>query len=139
LTHSDFILTDKRRAFIFKMYDWLKNKNWQEMISTTFMLNPDCSFEELADESTVLHYTSPQNRNKEKIVIEDWDFILGYFEKPMTTREIVDELMLDKDLSENFTHEAFCEKVFSFVMDRCLYHEVLVLYLMLRWLVSGFQ
>jgi hypothetical protein len=120
-------ISEKRRAFIFKMYDWLKNKNWQEMISTPFILHSDCSFEELADESTVLNYTSPQNQNKEKIVIEDWDFILGYFEKPTTTIEIVDELMLDKDLSENFTHEQLCEKVFSFVMDRCLYHEILVI------------
>jgi hypothetical protein len=127
ITDENIEISDKRRVFIFKMYEWLRSKNWQEMISTPFILNPDCSFEELPDESTVLHYTSPQNQNKEKIVIEDWDFILGYFEKPMTTIEVVDELMLDKDLSENFTHEQLCEKVFSFVMDRCLYHEVLVL------------
>jgi hypothetical protein len=126
-TDENIEISEKRKAFIFIIYDWLKSKKWQEMISTPFILNPDCTFEELANDSTVLHYTSPQNQNREKIVIEDWDFILGYFEKPMTTIKVVKELMLDKDLSENFTNEALCEKVFSFVMDRCLYREVLVL------------
>jgi hypothetical protein len=120
-------ISEKRRCFIFKIYDWLKNKKWTEMISTSFILNPECSFEELVDGSSIIHYSSPQNQNNEKTRIEDWDFILGFFEKPTTTLEVVNELMLNKDLSENFTFQQLSEKVFSFVMDRCLYHEILIL------------
>lgn len=119
-------ITDVRKEFLYKTYHWLETEQWSKMLETPFRLNPNCTFEELADESMELHYISPLNQTQEKIIIEDWDFILGYFEKPMTTLQIVDELMQNEDLSANFTHTQLSEKVFSYIMDRCLYHEILV-------------
>lgn len=126
LEKSNLTISDHRKTFLYKMYDWLRDESWNRMIDTKFVLNKNCSFEELPDERLELHYISPQNQTKEKILIEDWDFILGYFEKSTTIKKVVKELLLDESLSANFTKEQLAEKVFSFVMDRCIYHEILV-------------
>ncbi len=126
LEKSNLTISDHRKTFLYEIYDWLRDESWNRMIDTKFVLNKNCSFEELPDERLELHYISPQNQTKEKILIEDWDFILGYFEKPTTIKKVVKELLLDESLSANFTKEQLAEKVFSFVMDRCIYHEILV-------------
>jgi hypothetical protein len=126
LEKSNLTISDNRKTFLYKMYDWLRDESWGRMIDTKFTLNKHCSFEELPDERLELHYISPQNQTKEKILIEDWDFILGYFEKPTTIKKVVKALLLDESLSANFTKEQLTEKVFSFVMDRCIYHEILM-------------
>jgi hypothetical protein len=125
LEDSDLTISEQRKTFLNKTYHWLSNESWNRIIDTKFVLNKNCRFEELANEVLELHYTSPLNQAKEKILIEDWDFILCYFEKPTTIKKIVKELLLDESLSANFTKEQLTEKVFSFVMDRCIYHEIL--------------
>jgi hypothetical protein len=125
LEDSAFTISEQRKTFLNKTYHWLSNESWNKMIDTKFVLNKNCHFEELANEVLELHYTSPLNQAKEKILIEDWDFILCYFEKPTIIKKIVKELLLDESLSVNFTKEQLTEKVFSFVMDRCIYHEIL--------------
>ena len=123
---EDIIDDEIRFEFLSKMYTWLENTSWKIILDTEFKLSEDIRFNEITEEEIEIYYFSPQKRMEDKLKMEDWDFLLYYFENPMSINTIALEIIEDKDFMQNITPNELKEKIFSFVMDRCIYHQILL-------------
>jgi hypothetical protein len=123
---EDIIDDEIRFEFLSKMYAWLENTSWEIILDTEFKLSKDTRFYEITEDEIEIYYHSPQKKIEDKLKMEDWDFLLYYFEHPMSIDRIALEIIEDKDFMENITPEELKEKIFSFVMDRCIYHQILL-------------
>jgi len=115
-----------RYQYLQRLYDWLKTTSWQQKIETKFIINAKCNFEEIDTDHLVLHYISPQDLKNTTIRIEDWDYFIFYFEEETSIKEAVTEAYQEESISSQFTKTELEERLFSFVMDRCMYHEILL-------------
>lgn len=125
-SENEIVDDETRFDFLSKMYAWLENTSWEIILDTEFKLSKDTRFNEITEDEIEIHYHSPQKKIEDKLKMEDWDFLLYYFENPMSINRITLELIEDKDFMKNITPEELKEKIFSFVMDRCIYHQILL-------------
>ncbi|MBW4362005.1 DUF6734 family protein [Flavobacterium taihuense] len=123
---NDILDDEIRFEFLSKIYTWLENTSWEKILDTEFKLSEDTRFNEITEDEIEIYYHSPQKKLEEKLKMEDWDFLLYYFETPMSINRIALEIIEDKDFMENITPDELKEKIFSFVMDRCIYHQILL-------------
>ncbi|MGY3794180.1 hypothetical protein [uncultured Aquimarina sp.] len=111
-----------------KHYDLLNKTSWNEKTKTKFILNKTVTYHEDENDDIILYYKSPQDQKITTITIEDWDFFIFYFEEPTTIKEVASEAFLDEGISSQMTKEQLEEKLYSMVMDRCMYNEILTFY-----------
>jgi hypothetical protein len=123
---NDIIDDEIRFEFLSKMYAWLENTSWEIILNAEFKLSEDTRFDEIIEDEIEIYYHSPQNKLEEKLKMEDWDFLLYYFENPMSINRITLEIIEDEYFMQNITPDELKEKIFSFVMDRCIYHQILL-------------
>jgi hypothetical protein len=123
---NDIVDDEIRFEFLSKMYSWLENTSWEIILDTEFKLSEGTRFNEITEDEIEIYYHSPQKKMEDKLKMEDWDFLLYYFENPMSINTIVLEIIKDEDFMQNITQEELKEKIFSFVMDRCIYHQILL-------------
>lgn len=127
LSSEEEILDDERRfGFLSKIYDWSKKNSWETVLETPFQLSETTRLDEISEDEIAIYYYSPQNKIEQKLEMEDWDFLLLFFKEPNTINEITAEIAKDEYFMQNITVDQLKEKVFSFVMDRCIYHEILL-------------
>jgi hypothetical protein len=123
---NDIVEDELRFEFLSKMYAWLENTSWEIILDTEFKLSEDTRFNEITEDEIEIYYHSPQKKIEDKLKMEDWDFLLYYFENPMSIKTIALEISDDEQFMKNITPEELKEKIFSFVMDRCMYHQILL-------------
>jgi hypothetical protein len=114
-----------RYKFLSAMYIWLRNASWNEMLATKFILSKRVWYKELPDSELEISFQSPQTGEESILKIEDWDFFLCYFQKPTSVMDIVKDIKNDREFMKNTAENEIAERLFSFVMDRCIYHEIL--------------
>ncbi len=124
-TQNDIEDDEVRFKFLSKMYTWLENTSWEIILDTEFKLSKDTRFHETNEDEIEIYYHSPQKKIETKLKMEDWDFLLYYFENPTSINTISLEITSDEEFMQNITPEELKEKIFSFVMDRCIYHQIL--------------
>jgi hypothetical protein len=122
---NDIVDDEIRFEFLSKMYAWMENTSWEVILNTKFVLTESIRFNEISEDEIEIYYFSPQKKIEVKLKMEDWDFLLYYFENPTSINTIVFEIIDDEDFMKNTTPEELKEKIFSFVMDRCIYHQIL--------------
>lgn len=123
---NDIVDDEIRFEFLSKMYAWLENTSWEIILDTEFKLSEDTRFHEITEDEIEIYYHSPQKKIEDKLKMEDWDFLLYYFENPTSINTIALEIIDDEQFMKNITQEELKEKIFSFVMDRCIYHQILL-------------
>ncbi|WP_264566438.1 DUF6734 family protein [Flavobacterium sp. N3904] len=123
---NDIVDDEIRFEFLSKIYAWLENTSWEIILDTEFKLSESTRFNEITEEEIQIYYFSPQKKIEDKLKMEDWDFLLYYFENPISINTIALEIIDDEDFMKNITPEELKEKIFSFVMDRCMYHQILL-------------
>jgi hypothetical protein len=116
----------ERFEFLSKILSWTENTSWGTILDTKFVLSKNTRINEVSEDETEIYFFSPQKKEEDKLKIEDWDFLLYYFEKPMNINTIVTELSEDREFMQSITRIELEEKIFSFVMDRCIYHQILL-------------
>jgi hypothetical protein len=127
LSTEEEILDDERRfGFLSKIYEWLEKSTWEAVLETPFQLSETTRLHEISEDEIEIYFYSPQNKTEQKLEMEDWDFLLLFFNEPNTVNQIIDEIAKDETFMQNITLEDLTEKVFSFMMDRCMYHEILL-------------
>lgn len=125
-SENDIVDDEIRFKFLTKMYTWLENTSWEIILDTEFKLSTHTRFHEITEEEIEIYYFSPQKKMEDKLKMEDWDLLLYYFENPININTIASEIIDDEDFMKNITPEELKEKIFSFVMDRCIYHQILL-------------
>ena len=123
---NDLVDDEIRFEFLSKMYAWLENTSWEMILDTEFKLSEDTRFNEISEDEIEIYYHSPQKKLEDKLKMEDWDFLLYYFKNPISINRIALEIIEDMDFMQNITPDELKEKIFSFVMDRCIYHQILL-------------
>lgn len=127
LSSEEEILDDEIRfEYLSKIYKWMETVSWEMILATQFQLSEKTRLNEISEEEIEIYYYSPQNKTEQKLEMQDWDFLLLFFEEPKCINQIIDEIAKDEHFMQNITKEELEEKVFSFVMDRALYHEILL-------------
>jgi len=123
---NDLVDDEIRFEFLSKMYAWMENTSWEMILDTEFKLSEDTRFNEISEDEIEIYYHSPQKKLEDKLKMEDWDFLLYYFKNPISINRIALEIIEDMDFMQNITPDELKEKIFSFVMDRCIYHQILL-------------
>lgn len=126
--HIDFksSFSSRRFGFLFEMYDWLENKTVNDIFNTSFKLHPDCKFSQEGD-SYFIEYLIPQEDSRKKEILKDWNLILLYFEDSTTISELYEELNQDPYFLEQNDKQVFKNKLISFIMDKVLLLEILII------------
>ncbi|MBW1294477.1 DUF6734 family protein [Aquimarina litoralis] len=129
LSDNDFKgVTEKRFQYLKKHFDWLKNTSWNEKMNTKFILNPNITCRENENNEVVLYYNSPQELKDTSFIVEDWDFFLFYFEEANSIKNAASEAYANESISSQMSKEQLEERLFSMVMDRCMFNEILLFY-----------
>jgi hypothetical protein len=123
---AEILDDEKRFDFLSKIYDWLGKSSWEAVLETKFQLSKTTRLNEISDDEIEIYYYSPQHKTEQKLEMEDWDFLLLFFHEQNTINKITVEISKDESFMANITLEELKEKIFSFVMDRCIYHEILL-------------
>lgn len=125
-TEQEILDDEGRFGFLSKIYNWMENSSWQDVLEMPFQLSKTTRFEEISEDEIEIFYHSPQHKTEQKLEMEDWDFLLLFFHEQNTIKQIIAEISKDETFMQSITIEELKEKVFSFVMDRCIYHEILL-------------
>lgn len=125
-TEEEILDDEKRFDFLSKMYNWMEKSTWKVVLETAFQLSETTRLNQISDDEIEIYYYSPQHKTEQKLEMEDWDFLLLFFHEPNTINQIISEISKDESFMQSITREELEEKVFSFVMDRCIYHEILL-------------
>ncbi|SNR14536.1 DUF6734 family protein [Tenacibaculum jejuense] len=125
LWENRFEISERRKEYLFTVYDYLRSKDISILYDTKFKLNPTVSFSE-ENENSVLSFISPQENKLEKLELIDWENLVFYFEEAMSTNELCRELLSDEDIQKTYTKNQLQEKVFSFILDKCILQEILI-------------
>ena len=80
------------RILLGKLF-WIPNLNYPK----------DTRFNEITEEEIEIYYYSPQKKIEDKLKMEDWDFLLYYFENPMSINTIVLEIIERRRFMKNIT------------------------------------
>ncbi len=119
-------LSQERYGYLKAMYQWIDTSSWDTKMNTQFSLHPQCSFEEKDNGDITVNYISPQDQMLKTLELEDWDLFLLNFDTPTTIADIIKEISNITSISSQFTLPELENKLYSFVMDKCLYHEILI-------------
>ncbi|WP_298312863.1 DUF6734 family protein [uncultured Aquimarina sp.] len=119
-------INEKRFCYLEKNFDWLKNTSWDEKMNTKFIINKNITCKEDENNDVILYYKSPQDLKNTSIKVEDWDFFLFYFEEENTIKDAASEAYADESISSQMDKKQLEERLFSLVMDRCMYNEILL-------------
>ncbi|MBS7252939.1 DUF6734 family protein [Flavobacterium branchiicola] len=125
-SESEIFDDEERFDFLSKIYAWMENTCWDTILETPFQLSKTTRLNEISEDEIELYYYSPQHKTEQKLEMEDWDFLLLFFREQNTINQIILEISKDESFMQSISVEELKEKVFSFVMDRCIYHEILL-------------
>jgi hypothetical protein len=120
-------LSEERYAYLTRLYEILAKSDWNDLLQRKYVLNPTT---EIANDTNTgepaLMYYPPQTNKPELLELEGWNALLAHFEEPQSTASITAILLEDPDIAAVYTKEELEQKVFSFVMDKVMYTEVLL-------------
>ncbi|NMH28011.1 DUF6734 family protein [Flavobacterium silvaticum] len=109
-----------RFATLERLFTKLEALTGDELLASKFRLSPN-----VVIENDEVRYISPQTGCAETLIMEDWDFLLYQFDQPRSASELTLELLQDEAVAETFSPELLAQKVFSFMMDHCMYNGIL--------------
>ncbi len=125
LWKEQYEIKESRKNFLLTMFQWLRNNSISHIYNTKFSLNNSVKILDEGETITIL-FTKPQTNEIEKLELIDWDNILLYFQEPLSINELCNELMNDSDISKKYTKDKLLDKILSFVIDKCLIHEIFI-------------
>jgi hypothetical protein len=122
-------LSERRFSYLSKVYNFIENSTWDQLISTKFRLHPKVEVKaegDGAENNSILTYFMPQSENMEKMDLVGWDSLLVNFQEEKSVAELTQEILQDPDIASSFTKEHLEKKLFSFVMDKAMHTEILI-------------
>lgn len=114
-----FVIGEERLARLFSFYRQQENLDWNALLALPFRLNAEIR-------EDAVHYRVPQTAENAALEMEGWDGLLTHFTQPCSAKDLVTLLREDEDIAQSFTAEELERKVYSFIMDKAMYAEILV-------------
>lgn len=125
LWEKRFEISERRKEYLFTVYDYFRTHDINTLYNTKFKLNPTVKISE-KDEISFLEFNSPQINEIEILELQDWENLVFYFEEAISTNELCKQLLEDEDIKQTYTESQLQEKVFSFILDKCILQEILI-------------
>ncbi len=125
LWKNTFEITERRKKYLFTVYDYIRSNGISKLYNTKFKLNPSVKFSEKGNTS-ILEFISPQMNNIETLELTDWENLVFYFQEELSTIDLCNKLLVDEDIRQTYTPNQLQEKVFSFILDKCILQEILI-------------
>lgn len=125
LWENEYEISNKRKKFLFKIFTWLRSSSLEAIYDTKFNLKASVKFIEGNDGMTIF-FENPQYQKTERLLLEDWDNLLLYFQESLSINDLCNELITDEDIKNKYTENKLKEKILSFVLDKCILHEIFI-------------
>ncbi|WP_299710132.1 DUF6734 family protein [uncultured Tenacibaculum sp.] len=125
LWENRFEISERRKKYLFTVYGYLRSNDIETLYKTKFKLNPTVKFTE-RETTSVLEFISPQMNKVEILELVDWENLVFYFEEEISTADLCNQLLTDDDIKQTYTPSQLQEKVFSFIIDKCILQEILI-------------